>query len=273
MVAQTSGTDLCVPLTSPRFQKGKPFLSHTQTLSDILAKDGYNQEICIGSDATFGGRRYYFDAHGPIHIFDYEQSKSKLPPDYHEFWGFEDEKLFAFAKEEILHLANQKQPFHFSLLTVDTHHPKGYIDSHVQNEYPERMSNIIRASSQKVGEFVEWIKEQPFYDDTTIVICGDHTSMAAKYINKTYDKNYTRTVFNTIIHSEQKPIHSKNRTFTTMDLFPTVLSAMGYKIEGDKLGFGTNLFSDKDTLPETIGLKKFDQELRKQSDYYKKYIL
>ena len=52
-----------------------------------------------------------------------------------------------------------------------------------------------------------------------------------------------------------------------------VLSAMGVQIEGDRLGFGTNLFSDKKTLPEKIGYQIFDKELRKQSQYYWDHIL
>ena len=64
----------------------------------------------------------------------------------------------------------------------------------------------------------------------------------------------------------------KNRVFTTMDMFPTTLAALGVSIEGDRLGLGTNLFSSKKTIPEEIGLDNFNKELKKSSDYYYKYI-
>ena len=38
-----------------------------------------------------------------------------------------------------------------------------------------------------------------------------------------------------------------------MDLFQTTLAAMGTKIDGDRLGLGTNLYSDKETLAERYG--------------------
>lgn len=41
-----------------------------------------------------------------------------------------------------------------------------------------------------------------------------------------------------------------------MDLFPTTLVAMGAKFKGDRLGIGTNLFSDKKTLTEKYEIKK-----------------
>ncbi len=39
--------------------------------------------------------------------------------------------------------------------------------------------------------------------------------------------------------------YEKNREFTTLDMFPTTLAALGCTIEGDKLGFGVNLFPGK----------------------------
>ena len=121
--------------------------------------------------------------------------------------------------------------------------------------------------------FVEWLKEQPFYEDTTILITGDHISMAAEYINSTYNKNYDRTIFNTFIHSAVQTANNKNRLFTSFDMYPTILSAIGAKVEGDKLGLGVNLFSGRKTIAEEIGLTKLDQELRKQSKYFKEQIV
>lgn len=38
-----------------------------------------------------------------------------------------------------------------------------------------------------------------------------------------------------------------------MDLFPTMLASLGVQIEGNRLGLGTNLFSDKKTLMKELG--------------------
>jgi len=86
------------------------------------------------------------------------------------------------------------------------------------------------------------------------------------------DNNYDRVVYNAFINSRVLPVNNKNRVFTTMDMFPTTLAALGVSIEGDRLGLGTNLFSSKKTIPEEIGLDNFNKELKKSSDYYYKYI-
>lgn len=275
LVAQSAGVPLCVPFNGPNYKEGVAFLPGAYCLGDVLKKEGYEQEFLIGSDAPFGGRKFYYDTHGEYQIFDIKEAKKqgRLPEDYRVFWGYEDEKLFEFAKEEVTRLSKCGKPFNFTMLTVDTHHPNGYADRNYREEYPERLSNIIRGSSRMMGAFLEWLKEQPFYEDTTIVIAGDHTSMAAEYIRNTFNKNYNRTVFNTFIHSVAKTENNKNRLFTSFDMYPTILSAMGAEIEGDRLGLGVNLFSGRKTIAEEMGLAKLDQELRKQSKYYKEQIV
>ena len=57
-----------------------------------------------------------------------------------------------------------------------------------------------------------------------------------------------------------------------MDMFPTTLGAMGVNIEGNRLGIGTNLFSDSKTLAEEMGIDKLNTELKKNSAYYYQYI-
>ena len=275
LVGQSSGVPLCVPLTSHSYSEKTDFLPGAYALGDILEKEGYEQEFLIGSEALFGGRKFYYDNHGAFHIFDWGEAKrqGKIPEDYREFWSYEDEKLFEFAKDEVLRLASTGKPFHLTMLTVDTHHPYGYVDRNYQKEYPEQLSNIIRGNAEKIGAFVEWLKEQPFYDDTVILIIGDHLSMAEEYISGTYDKTYDRTVFNALIHSEVSTDRNKNRMFTSFDWYPTILNAMGVDVEGDRLGFGVSLFSDKKTVAEEIGLETLDRELRKQSDYYRDVIV
>ena len=49
-------------------------------------------------------------------------------------------------------------------------------------------------------------------------------------------------------------------------------SKMGVNIEGNRLGIGTNLFSDSKTLAEEMGIDKLNTELKKNSAYYYQYI-
>ena len=88
-----------------------------------------------------------------------------------------------------------------------------------------------------------------------------------------YDNSKARRVYNCFINSAVNTSNNKNRKFTSMDLFPTTLAAIGTKIDGDRLGLVTNLYSDKETLAEKYGYEYIDKELAKNSKFYNKDIL
>ena len=100
------------------------------------------------------------------------------------------------------------------------------------NIYEETYENVVSCASRQVYEFVEWCKTQDFYENTTIVICGDHTSMDAGYFERNISEDYDRHVYNCIINSAVPANNTKNREFSPMDMFPTTLSALGCTIEG-----------------------------------------
>ena len=102
---------------------------------------------------------------------------------------------------------------------------------------------------RQVQEFVDWCKAQDFYENTTIVILGDHPRMDKKLVQGVDKKD--REAIDVFINSASpyQKINQK-RTAATMDLFPTILSSMGYSIEGNRLGLGTNLFSSKKPCPK-----------------------
>lgn len=274
MVAQTSGMLIKVPLASETYGGQNAFLPGVNTIGEVLAKEGYKQTLLVGSDADFGGRKTYFTEHGNYNIVDINSLKEegRLPEDYREWWGYEDKKLFEFAKEEITKLYESGSPFNFTMLTADTHFPDGYVCEDCEEIHNNQYADVLACSSKRVYEFIEWLSEQPFYENTTIVICGDHLTMDPEFL-KEINENYTRTVYNCFINSAVQPKREKNRLFGTFDMFPSTLAAMGVKIEGEKLGMGTNLFSDAPTLTEQYGYDVLDSELQKKSLFYNEQIL
>ena len=153
-----------------------------------------------------------------------------------------------------------------TLLTVDTHFPDGYRCSLCQDEHETDYKDALSCSSRQVAAFVKWIQQQDFYENTTIVISGDHLSMAAE-IAKDTPEDYERTVYNCILNPAVEPEQATERVFTTMDMFPTTLAAMGVQIEGDRLGLGTNLFSKRATLAEEIGYEALNENVSRYSKF------
>lgn len=268
--AATSGLPLITQLAQNEMDTQDVFFRNATVLGDVLNSKGYQQVFACGSDATFGGRKLYFTDHGnyAIHDLNYRKRNGDLPEDYYVWWGFEDEKLIEYAKEDLTELASSDQPFNYTMLTADTHFEDGYVcdlcrDLHNGNQY----GNVISCSDKQVSKFVSWIQQQDWYDNTTIVITGDHSTMDSDFCDPV-SSDYSRRVYTAYINADPVENHSEGeRQYTTLDTFPTTLAAMGVSIEGNRLGLGTNVFSGEETLLEKDGMQMINTEFSKKSDF------
>lgn len=272
MFAQSTGIPLKVFGEANSMETKESFYPGAIALGDILAKQGYKQELVIGSTAEFGGRKLFYEQHGNFKIFDYHTAVERgyIPEDYFEFWGFEDAKLFEYAKNELLELAGGPEPFNLTMLTVDTHFEDGYVCNLCGNEYGnDQYANVMACSSRQVADFVKWIQEQDFYENTTVILSGDHLTMDGDFCNSLFG-NFDRRTYLCILNSAKQRQSSESRSFSTMDMFPTTLSSLGVEIDGDKLGLGVDLYSETKTLVEQYGKEECDHALMAKSDLINK---
>lgn len=267
MFAQTSGLPLNVSIDGNNMDTQEHFFPGIISMGDILEEEGYSQTLMIGSDATFGGRSLYFNEHGHYDMIDYPFAieNGMLPNDYYIWWGYEDRHLFEFAKDKLMELSDQDSPFNLTMLTVDTHFEDGCFCEKCTKTFGEdQYSNVISCSSRQLGEFIQWIQQQDFYENTTVVLAGDHLTMDSDYCER-IDQDYDRRTYVSYINSAVETVVETKRVYTTLDQFPTTLAALGVEIEGNRLGLGTNLFSSEQTLGERFGIEQIDQELKKKS--------
>ena len=270
ITASTSGTPINIKLFDG-YSEEKPFMKNVKSLGNVLSDNGYNLELIQGSDKEFGALDLYALDNGNYKVFDNNTAKEKnlVDKDYFEWWGIEDKKVLEFSKDELKELSSKNEPFALLLFTMDTHFKDGYTDKSCDFNYEEPLANSYACSSLMVNDYLNWLKEQDFYDNTTIVLLGDHQVMQDSFYSE--HRDYDRAIYNAFINSVNKG-HNKNRKFSQYDMYPTILASIGATIDGNKLGFGVNLFSGNKTLIEELGRDKFNSELLKSSKYYDKYI-
>ncbi len=269
MVGQTSGLPLKINTSSNGIIDLYNFFPNSKTLGDILKENGYNNYLLLGSDSNYGCRKQYFELHGNYNLFDLNTALEKkyMTEEDIIWWGYDDDDLFEYAKKELIKISKNKEPFNYTILTVDTHFEDGYLAQTCDNKFENQYSNVINCADKKMENFMNWLEQQAFYKDTVIIITGDHLSMDTDYF-KNINTNYNRTIYNTIINSDTKIHNEKNREFTTLDMFPTTLGALGVEIEGNKLALGTNLYSKEETIIEQYGYQYVTKELDKRSSFY-----
>lgn len=275
IVAHTAGVPLKMPWElSNQYDFEISMLPGITTIVEVLKENGYNYTFMCGSNATYGARAQYFEQHGADNIVDYYSAINEgyIMEGFFEWWGLADNDLYMYAQAKLDELASQDEPFAMTLLTVDTHAPDGYICSICSDDYAEQYENVLACASYQLYDFLDWLSWQDFYENTTVVIVGDHLSMDNDYMLRAlgddYD-TYERHLYNCFINSAVEPANEKNRVFTQFDLFPTTLAAMGAKISGERLALGTNLFSDVPTLAEKMGFDELDRELSQASEMYR----
>ncbi|MBR5370846.1 MAG: LTA synthase family protein [Oscillospiraceae bacterium] len=281
-VAHTSGT----PLFSLRSLSPDTFtasLPGLRRLEDVLHDAGYFQFYMEGSDKKFARYDTYVGRYGDSVIYDSEDARNEgyLTDENKSFWGLPDYALLEAAKDKLTMLSQSDKPFFFSIYTIDTHGVEGgyrckYCDPAIENDY----AASVRCASIHVADFVRWIQQQDFYKDTVIVMVGDHTAevvMDHSFIKPdhsgvNHNGSYTRNTYNCILNSDVEPYNPKNRIFSANDMFPTTLAAIGVEIEGNRLGLGTNLFSNRATLCEELGIPEYLDKITVSSDYYYRHF-
>ena len=276
MTAQLSGVPHKTTIDVSEHEGDLTYLPGIISVGEMLETEGYQNAFNVGSHSHLFGIGAYYRHHGNHQINDYGYflRKGLIPEDYLVFMGIEDKKLYEYSKDVLLDLASNEDPFNLVIETQDTHFPNGYTDPSCPANYSSPYANAISCADSMLEDLLSWIENQEFYDNTTIVVVGDHLSMDTEYFQGIDD--YERTVFNMIINPVDEVKNSGNlfsRDFYAMDMYPTILSSIGVKIEGDRLGLGTDLFSGRQTLYEKLGVEPVRDSLFRNSKFYNDYFV
>ena len=175
--------------------------------------------------------------------------------------GITDRTILDISKH-ILDTLSKKQHFSLTIATIETHFPYGFYNKNCEdkpynNSEQASLEATIKCASKDIRSFINWIKQQPFYPNTEIIVVGDHLFMGDYLVSK---DSSDRRWYNLFIGPAIKPTNTK-REFTSFDIAPTILETLGFTIENHKMGFGVSLFSEESTLVEKIGIDLLNKEL------------
>lgn len=262
--AQETGLPLQIGIHGNTMNTQKHFFKKVVALGDILEANGYTNLVMKNVDMTFAGAELFYAEHGNFEVRDlkYFMKKGIINRDNQVWGGFEDARLFQLAKTALTQTLEKEQPFCLTIFTNDTHHPAGYTCDLCRSDFPRPYENVFACADRQAADFIDWLKKQSFYKDTVIVITGDHLSMS-KDICDPVSASYVRKSYMTILNAGKE--QAETRQYSLYDMFPTILSALGVKIEGDRLGLGSDLYSATPTLIERDGYMPFWHSVSKRS--------
>ncbi|MGO4742928.1 phosphatidylglycerol--membrane-oligosaccharide glycerophosphotransferase [Serratia quinivorans] len=248
IVASQCGIPLFASFSGNSSDSLASFFPGTTCLGDILKKSGYELYFYQGADLDFGGKRLFFQNHGFDHVFGLQElAGSVTDSSYVNDWGWYDDTVLDLAFKQYQELSKANKPFGLFLLTVDTHHPDGFVnkscskDEYMFDAKSNSSMSAVFCSQEQITKFINKVRSSPEFKNTIIVVTSDHLAMN----NTAYDALIThprRDLF-MLIDSDinaRKVDLSKERS--SLDNGATVLDAMG----GDsRIGLGRSSFKSE----------------------------
>lgn len=244
MVATQCGVPLRVVSqydVKQRSPQAPAFLPGATCLSDILHRYGYRNVFLGGAPLSFAGKGKFLQDHH-YHATYGREEWLKQGVDGRAFgeWGLYDEDLYAQARAQLAQLHASGQRFNLTLLTLDTHNPHGFLSPGCRRRGVKGFEDIVECASHQVADFVRFIEQSGYLQDTNVVILGDHLAVS----NPLFDvlrKVDDRRIFNRFI-SQQPPVKNTEEIIP-FDLYPSLLEFIGIEVPGRRLGLGYSAFN------------------------------
>ena len=212
------------------------FLPGAFCLGDVLHQQGYDNVFLNGPSLAFAGVDRFLKTHHYRTLLGRDEWLAKGFKASDMFgWGLPDDLLFQQAKVTLNQLMSRKKPFNLTLLTVDMHGPNGQLNQTCRARGARDFQGIVECTANEVADFIHYIDSKGWMDQVTIIVTGDHLAMS----NPVFDKltsSASRYVFNLIIN--QKPLIKNRDAILHVDLFPTILNALGMTWQGEQLALG-----------------------------------
>lgn len=268
---------------------------------------GYYTIYMHGNDGAFWNRN---NVYGKLNIdeLDFIESFDAENTTYINEW-VSDESLY---EQAVTKLENAQKPFMASIVSASSHNAfdlpglenkYDYVDIDVspwKDMYFGNYLESINYADKQFGMFIDKLKESGLYDDTVILLFGDHYGMQMynyemlDYIEETSHRlNTLETEINYInvpcgIRIPGIEHMEIDKTVSKLDIKPTICQLSGVD---DTFSLGTSMFGEKDfaclnngvivtddyyyngvwyyrSNGEKIDMDNIDEELKTKLDYY-----
>ncbi len=260
---KTSDSEFLIDTSLYPLNRGAVFFTHGNNdytaTPEILRQQGYFTSVFHANNATFWNRNIMYSALGYDRY--YNELDYKITPETNLNWGLKDIEYF---DQSVDILKTVDQPFYARFLTLTNHYPFTY-DEDTKFIEPYNSGNGVfdryivtaRYLDESIKKFIERLKAEGMYDDSIIVLYGDHYGISEKYnraMAQFLEKDQI-TEFDTL-NLQRTPLYihipgqTEGQTISKptgqIDMKPTILNLLGIDTTND-IRFGHDMFSDEYT--------------------------
>lgn len=260
---KTSDSEFLIDTSLYPLNRGAVFFTHGNNdytaTPEILRQQGYFTSVFHANNATFWNRNIMYSALGYDRY--YNELDYKITPETNLNWGLKDIEYF---DQSVDILKTVDQPFYARFLTLTNHYPFTY-DEDTKFIEPYNSGNGVfdryivtaRYLDESIKKFIERLKAEGMYDDSIIVLYGDHYGISEKHnraMAQFLEKDQI-TEFDTL-NLQRTPLYIRvpgqtegetiSKPTGQIDMKPTILNLLGIDTTND-IRFGHDMFSDEYT--------------------------
>ncbi|MCT2537556.1 LTA synthase family protein [Aquibacillus koreensis] len=258
---KTSDSEFLIENSLYPLPRGAVFFTHGQNdyhaMPEIIKEHGYFSSVLHANNKSFWNRDVMYDNIGFDHFYDV--AAYEVTDENSVGWGLKDKEFF---EQSIKYLQSQPKPFYSKFITLTNHYPFDLSEEDASIEpYNSNSRTLnqyfptVRYTDEAVEEFFTDLKESGLYEDSIIVLMGDHYGISdfhnkamSMYLDKDeitpYDHvQLQRVPF--IIHIPGMEGRVISDIAAQIDVKPTLLHLMGIDSEND-ISFGQDLFGPDD---------------------------
>ncbi|MCR2807880.1 LTA synthase family protein [Paenibacillus sp. SCIV0701] len=234
----------------------------------LLAKQNYVSNTFHVNDVTFWDRNKLYPALGFTKYYD----KPSFVNDEFNGFGASDEEMYRVGLEKLTELHKQGQPFYAQFVTTSSHHPFWVKKEFLNINVPQRLSgkqlgHYVAATNytdKALGEFIENLKANGMWEDTILVVYGDHMGLQTKdndaawveeVLGVKYQENISRFNIPFLVHVPGVEGMTVDGVGGQVDMMPTVANLLGISLENEGYTvFGKDLLN---TTKNVVGMRYY----------------
>lgn len=239
------------------------------SLPRLLHEHDYQSATFHINDVQFWSRDLLY----PGLAFDHYYDKPFYNNDFFNDFGASDEEMYRVGIEKLVETFSNGKPFYAQFVTTSSHAPFVIPEDRRRLKVPADMKGTqlgnyleaINYTDYALGQFIEQLKEKGLWDNTMLVVYGDHSGVNPKEtdgkeitsrLGIPYDNLVSRFNIPLFIHvpgqGEGKVVE---RIGGQIDILPTVANLMGISLKEQQFtAFGRDLLNTDNNV---IGMRYY----------------
>jgi len=223
---------------------------HLFTVGHVFKEKGYVNTFFYGGDGYFDNMNHFFGNNG-YNIVDrgrkllnenYDGTRTLIPDNdvtFENAWGICDGDIFNVVIKDADQKYKKGKLFNNFIMTTSNHRPYTFPKNKIDMASGTR-EGAVKYTDYAIGQFIDQIKNKPWFKNTVIIIVADHCASSAGKNEIDISKYQIPCMILNLKNAEKMNI---SKMTSQIDLFPTLWSLLGWDYTSEF--YGKNVLDKK----------------------------